>query len=75
MKSYFVCRCYNFVGFNQIHCKRRRQLDDVILAGIMEKRESMRFLPRFSGYKVAIVVEMGIKILNYLSTFSIKVFF
>ena len=33
VKSYFVCRCYNFVSFNQIHCGRRK-LDDVILAEI-----------------------------------------
>ena len=57
LKSYFVFICYNFVSFNQIYWKRR-QLDDVILAGvkifipsfaeIMEKRESNAiFAPLF----------------------------
>ena len=65
LKSYFEFICYTFVSFNQIQWKRR-QLDNVILAGkkkfIRGKRGNQtRFLPRFSGYKVAIIVEMGIK--------------
>ena len=72
LKSYFVFICYNFISFNQIHWKRR-QLDDVILAGIkifipafvgiMERGNQTRFTRRFSGYKVVIIVEMEIKIL------------
>ena len=47
LKSYFVFISYDFVSFNQIHLKRR-QLDNVILAGIIEKRESNAiFAPLF----------------------------
>ena len=48
LKSYFVLTCYNFVNFNQIHWKRR-QLEDVILAGIK------LFIPAFIPAKAGIM--------------------
>ena len=69
--------CYNFVSFNQIHYKHKK-LDYVTLllqiyalfshGGEKSKRGNQTpLLPRISGYKVAIIVEMEI-ILHYVTS-------
>ena len=79
LKSYFVFICYNFVNFNQIRWVILAGIKIFIpsFAGIQifilanfhysrkcgKRGNQTRFFPHFSGYNVASIVEMGIKVI------------